>query len=61
MSKASIFRAVLVLMVIFSFGYANAQKIYIVNYESQADVKVYVVGYESQAGWKNQARQYLMF
>lgn len=28
---------------------ANAQKVYTVNYESQADVKVYVVDYESQA------------
>jgi hypothetical protein len=35
-----------------SFGWANAQKVYSVDYASQADVKVYVVDYESQADLK---------
>jgi hypothetical protein len=37
-----------------------AQKIFIVDYKSQADLKVYVVEYESQAGWKNKEKQYLL-
>ena len=37
---------------IFFFNYSNAQKIYSVDYESQADIKVFVVDYESQADLK---------
>lgn len=33
----------------FSIGIANAQKVFSVEYESQADVKVFVVDYESRA------------
>ena len=33
-------------------GTANAQKVYSVKYQSQADVKVFVVKYESQADLK---------
>ena len=32
----------------FTFNTVNAQKVYKVKYESQADIKVYVVKYESQ-------------
>ncbi len=35
-----------------AFVFANAQKIYKVDYESQADLKVFVVNYESQADKK---------
>ena len=34
------------------FTSVNAQKVFSVNYESQADVKVFVVDYESQAKTK---------
>jgi len=40
---------------------AKAQKIYVVEYESQADLKIFKVEYESQAGWKNKEKQYLLF
>ena len=35
-----------------SFGAVNAQKVYSVDYENQADVKVFVVQYENQAHLK---------
>jgi hypothetical protein len=41
---------ILILAALFlSVSAPRAQKVYSVNYESQADVKVYVVQYESQA------------
>ena len=33
-------------------GVANAQKVYSVDYETQADVKIFVVKYENQADLK---------
>ena len=55
-------------------GTTNAQKVYSVKYESQADVKVFVVKYESQAdlkiffvdyqsqaGWKNASKKQLLY
>lgn len=35
-------------------------KIFFVKYESQADLKIYFVPYESQAGWSNLQKQYLL-
>jgi hypothetical protein len=35
-----------------SFGSMNAQKVFSVDYENQADVKVFVVNYENQADLK---------
>lgn len=46
---------------------AKAQKVYSVNYESQADVKVFVVKYESQAdltqvaGFPSKTKIFLLF
>ena len=37
---------------LFYFDDSSAQKIYSVDYESQADIKVFVVDYESQADLK---------
>jgi hypothetical protein len=39
----------------------RAQKVYTVEYQSQADMKVCVVEYESQAGWRNQQKKHLMY
>jgi hypothetical protein len=36
------------------------KKIYFVEYESQADLKIYKVKYQSQAGWKNKEKQHLL-
>ena len=57
-----------------SFSSLNAQKVYsvkyqsqadlkvfVVKYESQADLKVYKVDYESQAGWKNSSKKQLLY
>jgi hypothetical protein len=41
-----------IMLLIGGIGFGYAQKVYSVNYESQADVKVYVVAYESQADLK---------
>ena len=64
----------LLITVLFSFIMFNcaAQKIYKVNYSSQADLKVYITDYESQAdlkiyyvnyssqvGWRNKQKSYL--
>lgn len=47
---------------LFAFvGTLKAQKIFAVDYASQADVKVFVVKYESQAGWRNSAKRYLFY
>jgi hypothetical protein len=35
-------------------------KVYMVEYESQADLKIFMVKYESQAGWKNPEKQHLL-
>lgn len=36
-------------------------KVYVVKYENQADLKVFFVKYENQAGWRNKAKQHLMY
>ena len=51
--KTEPMKKLLVLSAILLFlGTTNAQKVYSVKYESQADVKVFVVKYESQADLK---------
>jgi hypothetical protein len=35
-------------------------KVYVVKYESQCDLKVYLVDYESQAGWRNPEKMHLL-
>jgi hypothetical protein len=52
--------ALLSCILLFSIS-AKCQKIFSVDYESQADVKVFVVNYESQAGWRNSSKQYFMY
>lgn len=47
MKKLLILSAILLFL-----GTTNAQKVYSVKYQSQADVKVFVVKYESQADLK---------
>ena len=42
----------LIAIILLSAGFAKAQKVFSVQYESQADVKVFVVDYESQADLK---------
>ena len=48
---------------IFAVDYASQAdvKVFVVKYESQADVKIYFVDYESQAGWRNSAKRYLFY
>lgn len=51
--KIQIMKTVLLTLAFIILGFfANAQKIYSVQYESQADIKVFVVKYESQADLK---------
>ena len=38
--------------ILFAFSAANAQKVFSVEYENQANVKVFVVDYENQADLK---------
>ena len=42
----------LLIIIIMACSVSNAQKIFSVDYESQADIKVFVVDYESQADLK---------
>jgi len=44
--------SIVALAFLFSINTANAQKVYTVKYESQADVKVFIVKYESQCDLK---------
>jgi hypothetical protein len=41
-----------IIAIFFCFTYGQAQKVYSVDYENQADVKVFVVKYENQADLK---------
>jgi hypothetical protein len=63
-----------ILLLSFCAFNANAQKVYavqyqnqadvkvfVVNYENQADVKVYFVDYENQAGWKNSSKSHFFY
>ena len=36
-------------------------KVFVVKYESQADLKVFKVKYESQAGWKNNQKKHFFY
>ena len=36
------------------------KKIFFVDYESQADLKIFIVDYESQAGWRNNKKIHLL-
>jgi len=36
-------------------------RVFVVKYESQADLKVFKVKYESQAGWKNNAKKHFFY
>ena len=40
---------------------ASAQKVFAVDYASQANLKVFVVVYESQAGWRTAAKKHLLY
>ena len=40
---------------------ASAQKVFAVDYSSQANLKVFVVDYESQAGWRTAAKKHLLY
>jgi len=64
---------VLFISVFFICNFANAQKVYkvkyesqadikvyIVDYESQADLKIYIVNYSSQAGWRTNSKRHLL-
>ena len=48
---------------VFSVDYQSQAdvKVYVVKYESQADLKIYFVDYESQAGWKKSSKKSLMY
>ncbi|MEN9947619.1 MAG: hypothetical protein RL106_442, partial [Bacteroidota bacterium] len=45
-------KTISIMMLLCSFGFAKGQKLFSVDYESQADIKVFVVQYESQADLK---------
>ena len=42
-------------------GITNAQKVFTVEYASQADVKVFVADYSSRAGWKKNEKMHLFY
>jgi hypothetical protein len=48
---------------VFSVDYENQAdvKVFVVKYENQADLKIYFVDYENQAGWRNRSKQQLMY
>ena len=48
---------------VFSVDYASQakKKIFFVDYSSQADLKIFFVDYGSQAGWKNKSKSHLMY
>ena len=49
-NKLIIMKKIILFLIVCQFTFfANAQKVYTVEYSSQADVKVFVVDYESQA------------
>jgi len=67
-------KTLLLLISLFAMQQTKAQKIFSVDYESQADVKVFVVKYESQAevkiffveyesqaGWKNNQKKHFFY
>ena len=43
--------------------YANQadKKLFFVEYQNQANLKIFFVDYENQAGWKNKAKQHLLY
>ena len=54
----------LLLLAVLFFSVSNstlAQKIYVVEYESQAYLKIFKVKYESQAGWRNNEKHHLLW
>ena len=48
---------------VFSVQYESQAKVnvYVVKYESQAELKIFFVDYESQAGWRNTSKKHLMY
>ena len=48
---------------VFSVDYASQAdvKVFVVDYESQADLKIFFVDYESQAGWVKAAKKPLLY
>ena len=48
---------------VFAVDYASQAnlKIFVVDYESQADLKIFFVKYESQAGWRTAAKKHLLY
>jgi hypothetical protein len=48
---------------VFALDYASQAniKVFAVEYESQADLKVFKVPYESQAGWRTAAKKHLLY
>ena len=67
--KTPLFLAILVISMqtnaqkIFSVDYESQAdlKVFVVKYESQANVKIFFVDYESQAGWKNNAKKHFFY
>jgi hypothetical protein len=45
-------KGVLLIIAFFIYGSGFSQKVFVVNYASQADVKLFIVNYESQADLK---------
>ena len=48
---------------VFSIDYSSQAdvKVFVVDYESQADLKIFFVDYSSQAGWKNNSKKHLIY
>ena len=48
---------------VFAVEYQNQAdvKVFVVKYENQADVKIFFVRYENQAGWRNQSKIHLFY
>jgi len=48
---------------VFSVNYGSQAevRVFVTDYESQADLKIYFAPYESQAGWRNKSKKHLMY
>ena len=55
-----ILKTIIAITLLFFNLFCFAQKVYQVEYESQADLKIFYVDYESQAGWENKDKMHVL-
>lgn len=59
----TVMKKYLIILAGFLLLYLNkgiAQKVFSVDYSSQADLKIFIVDYASQAGWRNKEKMHLL-